>query len=53
MESAGKIKNITCYCDNVIDVDFQDVVDLTTAPAAEEQILNGTFMRVTCDKCGK
>jgi len=46
-------EKITCFCENVIEAEFPEKVDLVVDPHVEEEILNGTFMAVQCPHCGK
>lgn len=46
-------RKIPCFCDNEIEVDIPEEVDLAAAPEVEQQILDGTFLSFRCDKCGK
>ena len=43
---------ITCYCDQIIDIDFDESIDLGKKPEVYEEILDGRFQNIRCSKCG-
>ena len=47
------MKSITCTCDNVIEADFRERYSAEEDGALLNSILEGNFMTVTCDECGK
>ena len=46
-------KEITCYCEHKISVEVPESVNLAANPGISVEILEGTFLSFTCDKCGK
>ncbi len=46
-------RDITCYCGHEFKADFPEEIDISMYPEVCEQIISGTFMSVTCEKCGK
>ncbi len=47
------MKEFHCLCENLVQVDFPEEVNLTEKPEVMESILAGNFMSVTCERCGK
>ncbi len=47
------MKEIKCYCNNPIKIDFPDQINLETDPGYEKEILDGNFMTFKCTECGK
>jgi len=47
------MKEFYCLCENLIQVDFPDEVNVTENPDTFDRILSGDFMSVTCERCGK
>lgn len=47
------MKSITCTCDNIIEADFKDCYDAEKDDNLLESILEGDFLSVTCEECGK
>jgi hypothetical protein len=45
-------KTITCKCDNQMDVEIPETVDVSAEPEQVERILDGSFLTFTCDSCG-
>ena len=45
-------RKITCYCDNVFEIDVPEEIDLDTGRNLEE-IQNGTFFNFICPGCDK
>lgn len=45
-------REIQCHCGNTIETDFSEEIDLVKHPETIDEIINGTFMSVTCDTCG-
>lgn len=48
-----KKRKIPCFCDNEIEVEFPETVDLEKNPEKEQEILDGSFMSFRCNSCGK
>lgn len=48
-----KKRKIPCFCDNEIEVEIPETVDLEKNPEKEGEILEGTFMSFRCNNCGK
>ncbi|HUX19757.1 MAG TPA: CpXC domain-containing protein [Spirochaetia bacterium] len=48
-----KKRKIPCFCDNEIEVEFPETVDLQANPEKVQEILDGSFMSFRCDSCGK
>lgn len=46
-------RDIVCHCGNAIQQDLPDTVDMQAEPQVIQRILEGSFMEVTCDKCGE
>ena len=46
-------QKITCYCDNVFEVDTPEEIDIDANGEYFEEIQNGTFLNFTCTGCGK
>ena len=46
-------RDIVCHCGNTMQRDLPDTIDLSEEPQFIQQILEGAFMQVTCDSCGK
>src|SRR6056297_1493644 len=46
-------RDIVCHCGNTMHQDFPEYIDLSKEPQIGPQILEGTFMQVTCDSCGE
>lgn len=44
---------ITCYCDNTIPLTVENEIDLDAQPGIRDQIIEGDFLKVVCDRCGK
>lgn len=44
---------ISCYCDNEIEVEVPDAIDLAKHPEKEREILDGSFLSFRCSHCGK
>lgn len=48
-----KKRKIPCYCDNEIEVEVPEQIDLEESPEKLTEILDGSFMSFKCDQCGK
>jgi uncharacterized small protein (DUF1192 family) len=46
-------QKITCPCNNVFFIEYDEEINLDTNPDIMENIMDGTFMNYTCSKCGK
>ena len=46
-------RKITCYCDNVFEIDTPEEIDLDANGEYLEEIQSGTFLNFTCTACGK
>jgi len=46
-------RQIPCYCDNLVEIEVPEEVDLASDPEAERSIREGSFLSVLCPKCGK
>ncbi|MCL2601408.1 MAG: CpXC domain-containing protein [Treponema sp.] len=46
-------QKITCYCDNVFEVDVPREINLDSNSEYFDQIQNGTFLNFTCQACKK
>ncbi len=46
-------RKITCFCDNEIEIQIPETVDLEKEPGKEREILDGAFLSFRCDQCGK
>ena len=46
-------QRLTCFCDNTLDIDVPDDIDLDSDPRFFDEIQNGTFLNFTCESCGK
>jgi len=46
-------RDIVCHCGNTMQRILPDTIDLSEEPQFIQQILEGAFMQVTCDSCGK
>lgn len=44
--------NITCYCEEIIEVPDSEIIDLNTRTSTVEDIFSGKFQNITCPKCG-
>jgi hypothetical protein len=54
MKKEGNVRRkITCFCDNVFEVDVPDEIDLDSGSALFDQIQDGTFLNFSCPPCGK
>ena len=42
-----------CYCGHTVKHDFPERIDLSKEPDAIEEILDGTFLQISCDACGQ
>jgi hypothetical protein len=47
------VRSITCPCDATFDADLPDEIDLDEEESKLDEIVAGTFMVVTCPKCGR
>jgi hypothetical protein len=47
------MREITCMCENTFEAELPDSIDLGKNPEYITNILDGTFMSVTCPQCGK
>lgn len=48
-----KKRKITCYCENELEIEVPETLDLAANPEKEREILEGTFLAFRCDRCGK
>ncbi|MDR0473111.1 MAG: CpXC domain-containing protein [Treponema sp.] len=48
-----KEHKIPCFCDNSFTVEVPEFIDLDASPQYLEEIINGTFLKFICPKCGK
>ncbi len=46
------MRTITCYCDNIVDCDFPENLNLKENPNCYNEITNGSFQSIKCNKCG-
>ncbi len=46
-------KKIPCYCENMVEIEVPTEVDLAESEEAARAIREGSFLSVTCPKCGK
>ena len=46
-------QKITCFCDNIFEVETFEEINLDSDPAFLDSILDGSFMNFTCPRCGK
>jgi hypothetical protein len=46
-------KELICYCESKVELDVPEQIDLSAHPDAREDILEGRFMTVRCENCGK
>lgn len=46
-------RDIVCHCGNTIQQDLPETIDVQKDPQVIQQILEGSFMQVTCDSCGE
>ena len=47
------MRSITCPCDATFDADLPDEMDLDEEGSRLDEILAGTFMELSCPKCGR
>jgi CpXC protein len=46
-------RSITCYCENIITIEVPDSVDLDQNPETADEIIEGDYLKTSCDRCGK
>ncbi len=46
-------RELTCHCGETVEADFPEEIDISSKPETIEEILNGSFLSVTCDSCGE
>ena len=46
-------QSITCYCENIITIEIPDPVDLDQNPETADEIIEGDYLKTSCDRCGK
>ena len=46
-------QKITCFCDNIFDVETLEEINLDIDSESLDSILDGSFMNFTCPRCGK
>ena len=46
------MRKVPCFCDNIVEFDFPETINLKENPEYYGQISDGTFQSVTCDSCG-
>jgi hypothetical protein len=45
------MKTITCMCEKQFEADIPDTIDVAAQPGILAEIIDGTFMNVTCPAC--
>lgn len=45
-------RRITCHCGNTVEYSFPGKIDASRKPEVVEEILENTFLRLSCEKCG-
>jgi hypothetical protein len=45
-------RTVTCKCDNQMEVEVPETIDLSEDPEQVAQILDGRFLSFVCDSCG-
>jgi hypothetical protein len=43
---------ITCHCSAIVDLNFPELIDIDVEPDYFRQLLEGSFLTVTCPNCG-
>ncbi len=46
-------RRVTCHCEQKIDFDTPEVYDAAPGSPTREAIVDGTFLTITCDRCGE
>ena len=46
------MRTVPCYCENVIETDLPELIDLEVHSEYYAEIQDGSFQNLTCDKCG-
>jgi len=46
------MRSVSCKCENLIETDLPELIDLATRPETYEEIRHGAFQNLTCDRCG-
>jgi hypothetical protein len=46
------MRTIPCHCENSVEIDLPEVIDLSADPGYYDKILDGSFQSVTCPQCG-
>jgi len=46
------MRSVSCKCENLIETDLPELIDLATRPETYEEIRHGSFQNLTCDRCG-
>lgn len=46
-------KELICFCESKVELDVSEQIDLSAQPDVRKEILEGRFMTVRCETCGK
>ncbi len=46
-------RKITCHCGNIVEYSFPERIDISQSPEFISQILENTFLQITCGSCGE
>ncbi len=46
------MKKFVCHCEQEIDLDIPDLLDLDANPLIMKEIIDGSYLTTTCPKCG-
>jgi hypothetical protein len=46
------MRTIPCHCENPVELDLPEVIDLSADPGCYDKILDGSFQSITCPHCG-
>ena len=46
-------RELTCHCGETVEADFPEEIDISSRPETVDEILNGSFLSVTCNSCGE
>jgi hypothetical protein len=46
-------KVLICFCESEVELDVSEQIDLSAQPEIRKEILEGRFMTVRCETCGK
>ena len=47
------MKKIVCYCEESIEVDIPEEIDIDKEPSNLDSIFSGEFLNFKCPNCGK